>query len=196
MEEHNESRVYEKDALEFVTVAAEYCNLLDTVGGLDRKQFFSTMQQLLSLLYLKAFQIKNVEPMLDSTVEKLLSEQEWIKLKNKVSAKLGNFDIFVEVEEPDSQVEDEEVSVSLSECFTDIYQDLSDFVYLFRNGSVEIMNDALWECQNNFQQYWGSRLLIIMAAFHNIIYNTEDVGSNEFDSKPGEDTTGKNPYIW
>ena len=193
--ERNE-RVYQKDALEFVTVAAEYCNLLETIDGYGRKQFVETMQKLLALLYLKAVQLEPLEAVFDSPVEKFVTEEEWIAIKNKVSIRLGAFDQFVEVNETDTQLLDEETNVALSECFADIYQDLSDFVELYRNGSVEIMNDALWECRQSFHQYWGPRLLSIMQAFHSILFNTEDIDAAEWDEKKDVDFSSGNPYVW
>lgn len=192
----NEDRVYQKDALEFVTVAAEYCNLLETLDEYSRKRFISIMQKLLSLLYLKAMQLDEVEPFYDDPIEKFLTEEDWIAIKNKVSFRLGAFDSFVFVNEPIALLENEETNVALSECFADIYQDLSDFVQLYRNGSVEVMNDALWECRQNFQQIWGPRLLSIMQAFHNILFGGKDIDSEEWDRADDSNYTNTNPYVW
>ena len=193
MSNSNEDRVYQKDALEFVTVAAEFCNLLETLDGYGRKRFIITMQKLLSLLYLKALQLEEVEAIFDSPVEKFLTEEEWIAVKTKVSIRLGPFDSFVYVNEALTQLEEEEINVALSECFADIYQDLSDFVQLYRNGSVEIMNDALWECRQNFHLYWGTRLISIMQAFHGILFSGKDIDSEELGDA---DYSNTNPYIW
>lgn len=196
MDNSTENRIYQKDALEFVTVAAEYCNLLETLGDYTRKRFIATMQKLLSLLYLKALQLEEVEPVYDDPVEKFLTEEEWVAIKNKVSARLGPFDKFVYVNEALTQLEEEETNVALSECFADIYQDLTDFVQLYRNGSVEIMNDALWECRQNFQQYWGARLMSIMQAFHNILFGEKDIDSEEWDEAGDAGYSNENPYVW
>ena len=196
MSTDSEHRVYEKDALEFVTVAAEYCNLLENLDGYQRSQFISTVQKLLSLMYLKASQLDKVESIFDEPVEKLVTEEEWIAIKNKVSVLLGAFDLFVEVANTNTQLEDEETQVALSECFADIYQDLADFVELYRNGSVEIMNDALWECRENFQHYWGPRLLSIMKEFHTIIHSGKDLDSEEYQEREGHDFSNDNPYVW
>lgn len=196
MSNSKEDRVYQKDALEFVTVAAEYCNLLETLDAYARKHFILTMQKLLSLLYLKALQLEEIEPVFNDPVEKFLTEEEWIATKNKVSLRLGAFDSFVYVNETLTQLEEEETSVALSECFADIYQDLSDFVQLYRNGSVDIMNDAIWECRQNFQHYWGIRLVSIMQAFHQILYSGKDIDSDEFDQTGDMDYSNTNPYVW
>ncbi len=196
MEELNTNRVYEKDALEFVAVAAEYCNMLETIEEQGRKHFITTMQQLLSLLYLKSLQVNSIDKILEDSVEKYVTEADWIKIKNKTSLKLGKFDSFVNISEQDAIVDDEETSVSLSECFADIYQDLSDFIYLYRNGNLEMMNDALWECRHNFQKYWGTRLLVIMDTFHKTLFETEDLDSDKWNSDSENEFDNKNPYIW
>ncbi len=196
MDDQAGNRVYEKDALEFATVAGEFCNLLETVAEFPRKRFLVTMQQLLSLLYLKAVQVGEVETMIDGDIEKVLTEDEWIAVKNKVSLKLGGFDNYIEIKQPDTTVDGEEVSVSLSECLADIYQDLSDFVHLFQIGSVEIMNDVLWECKQNFENYWGPRLLAVMDSFHQIIYGIEDIDSEEWDKPGKQNIIDDNPFVW
>ena len=102
--------------------------------------------------------IPDVEAILDDSIEKYLTEDDWIQVKSAIAIKLGELDVFVEVSEPDSQIEDEETSVTISECLSDIYQDISDFIRLFQVGSMEIMNDAVWECKQNFEKFSSIKL--------------------------------------
>ena len=53
MNNDNNSSVYERDILELVTVAVEFCAYVENAAEKDRKIFISTMQKLLPLLYLK-----------------------------------------------------------------------------------------------------------------------------------------------
>ena len=41
------------------------------------------------------------------------------------------------------------------------------------------MNDALWECRTNFEQYWGQRLVNGLRAIHNLVYGTSDLDETE-----------------
>ena len=38
----------------------------------------------------------------------------------------------------------------------DIYQDIKDFLLLYQTGTEEVMNDAVWECRLNFENFLGT----------------------------------------
>jgi len=65
---------------------------------------------------------------------------------------------------------------SISENMTDIYQDIKDFLLLYQTGTNEVMNDAVWECRQNFEDYWGQKLVNSMRAIHSFIYSGEEIG--------------------
>ena len=179
MTSNSENIVYSRNILEFITVSAEYTSYLENFSESPRKDFVFRIHKILTLLYLKASLLNELEPAYDSTLEKFFTEEDWNILKDSIAAKLGGFDIFVDVVEPDSQIDGEVTSVSLSECLTDVYQDLFDFVNLYQIGSLEIMNDAIWECKQNFEQYWGPRLLVVLSAFHNMIYSFNTIDEED-----------------
>jgi len=177
--------VYSKNVLEFVTVSAEYCAFLESVENNSKQDFFSKGQKLLSALYLKALLLPKVEAVYEDGNEKFVTEEDWIYIKDKIVTKIGSHEIFVDVFSAVIYKEDDAENVSLSEIFADIYQDLMDFLTLYRIGYEESMNDALWECQQNFEQYWGNRLLAALLAIHNIIYSDTDLSDEE--PKPKKD---------
>jgi hypothetical protein len=43
------------------------------------------------------------------------------------------------------------------------------------------MNDAVWECRLNFENYWGQKLVNSMRAIHKFIYSGEEIGKVEND---------------
>ena len=73
--------------------------------------------------------------------------------------KIGSANDYLEVF--DEKINDSEgpVSVSIAENMADMYQDLKNFIILYQTGTVEVMNDALWECRMNFENYWGQKLV-------------------------------------
>ena len=73
------------------------------------------------------------------------------------------------------QYSEEALESSISENIADIYQDLKDFILSYRIGTLEVMNDALGECRNNFEQYWGQRLVNGLRAIHNLVYGLVDL---------------------
>ena len=52
--EQNSQVIFDKNSIEFVTVAAEYCAFIERVRGAERKVFVDTALKILPLLYLKA----------------------------------------------------------------------------------------------------------------------------------------------
>ncbi len=171
--------VYSKNILEFVTVSAEYCAFLESVEDNTKQEFFLKSQKILSVLYLKTSLIPKVDAVFEDGNEKFVTENDCVFIKNKIVEKIASHEVFVDVFSAVMFKEDDAENVSLSEIFADIYQDLMNFLTLYRIGHEESMNDALWECQQNFEQYWGSRLLAALSAIHNTIYSGDDLSDEE-----------------
>jgi len=54
------------------------------------------------------------------------------------------------------------------------------------------MNDAVWECKQNFENYWGQKLVNSLRAIHRFIYSGEEIGKAEIKENIDEerDTSG------
>lgn len=52
--EKESQTIFDKNVIEFVTVAAEFCALLERAGQMKRHEFVDTSLKILPLLYLKA----------------------------------------------------------------------------------------------------------------------------------------------
>jgi hypothetical protein len=178
--------VYSKNVIEFATVANEYCSFIEAVEQFPRKDFITRTQKLFPLLYLKAALLPEPDiEMSEDAPEKFVSEEDYNFILHKLEEKFGQFDAYHEVFDPSIQYSAEPLEASISENIADVYQDLKDFILLYRIGTLDVMNDALWECRNNFEQYWGQRLVNGLRALHNLIYgitNLEEI----------EDQTEKN----
>jgi hypothetical protein len=70
-----------------------------------------------------------------------------------------------------------------------------DFLTLYRIGHEESMNDALWECQQNFEQYWGSRLLVALSTIHKTLYSGDDL-SDEANEQKETNIKERNTEDW
>lgn len=179
MKEEFEHEVYSKNVIEFVTVANEFCTYLETCNKNEAKQFAEKAQKLLPLLYLKASLLPQVDTMLEENLEKFVNEADWEYIRSMIQAKLGANDEYLEVFDKQMQESDEPLYQSISECFADIYQDLKDFLSSYRIGSLEIMNDALWELNNNFGLYWGQNTVNTLRAIHKLLF-----GETEWEIEP------------
>ncbi|MDP4184121.1 MAG: DUF5063 domain-containing protein [Bacteroidota bacterium] len=167
--------VYSRNVLEFVTVAGEYCKLAESAEQIDLKSLVSKLQKIVALLYLKASMLPEVEEMLEEAPEKFVTEDDYDYLLRILKRKFGEHDAYYEVFDPMIQYSETPLPASLSENLTDIYQDLKDFILAYRVGNLEVMNDALFECRKNFEDYWGQLLVNGLRAIHNLLYGGADL---------------------
>ena len=162
MEGELDHLVYSKTVLEFVTVGNEYCNQLENAYDRSAKELFTVVVRILPLLYVKALVLPKTEFVLDENIEKTVREEDYIRVQHTLLNKFGEFDDYLEVFVPDNDMEQEEVASSISENLTDIYQDVKDFLFAYRIGVTDIMNDALVELVNSFEMYWGQKLVNVL----------------------------------
>ena len=146
--------IFDKNSIEFVTVAAEYCAFIERVQTTSRKKFVDTALKILPLLYLKATLIPECEMIGEDALEVFL---------------------------PDMIYSDTPIKKCISEDLADIYQDLKDFIGVFQLGMNASMNDSLCLCKEHFAEFWGQRLVNTMRALHDVKYNSreEDIDTSE-----------------
>jgi len=165
--------VLSKQTEDFVRTALEFCVLVEKHSHTQRELFIDNMTKVLPLLYLKVSIIPPVEENYDSDLETKVSEEMYSRVENSISQLLGNDNLYLETFHPDIRLSDSPVAVKISEDLADIYQDLGNFIAVFKNGQKETMNDSLVLCIQNFEKYWGQRLLNALRALHYIKYNGE-----------------------
>ena len=189
--------VYSKNVIEFVTVANEFCLFVENSSTYHRFDFIDKAHKIFPLLYLKACLLPEIDDENAETPDKYLTEVDYNFLLNKLSSKLGQYDSYQEVFDEGMQFSESAISVNLSENICDIYQDLKDFLMVFRIGSIEIMTDALWECKNNFNTFWGQKLVNGLRALHSIRYNNMDVEDDESADrlKPNDEKSDQESWV-
>jgi molecular chaperone GrpE (heat shock protein) len=185
--------VYSKNVVEFVTVASEYCNSVEMVAKIPAEANLQKMQKLLPLLYLKASMLQKPERLLDEELEKYISELDYNALHQKWLHLLNEYDNFYEVFDPAIQFGQETVTASVSENLLDIYQDLKNFLIAYSIGNEEVMNDALVECVEHFEEFWGQQLVNVLRAVHMLVYSDADFGK---EIKNGEVQPGMGNPKW
>lgn len=173
MNNDNNSSVYERDILELVTVAVEFCAYVENAAEKDRKIFISTMQKLLPLLYLKGVLAPKYELTEECDADSLssfVSMENYDIVRNNVAFVMGEYDSFLDVFVEDMKYSDTPILSSVSENIADIYQDLKNFVCAYKDGTEEMGYDAIVMCKSNFENYWGQRLVNVLRALHEINY--------------------------
>lgn len=189
-EEENKSSVYAKEVLDFVKSANDYCIWLEGLEEQNSLQFIEKAVKILPDIYQKVLVLEETEPLLEGGNEKFVTEQDWSSVFQKVLHLLGQHNSYLRLADEEEYDRSDLVTHTISEDLSDIYQDLKDFTYQYRQGIEEIMNDAIWEVRSNFEQYWGLKLLNSLKAIHNLFVKKIDPQQDDpgnVDSSDGED---------
>jgi hypothetical protein len=167
--------VFSVNTIEFVTVANEYCKFIENAEELSLTEFVDRAHRLLPLLYLKGTLLPVIEDSNEEYAEKSVTENEYNAICESLLKKFGSFDAFEEIYDRLRQENDEPIQLSLAENFADIYQDTKDFIMQYRIGINDVMANAIWECRQSFEQYWGQRIVNIMRVLHHLKYIVVDL---------------------
>ena len=177
--EKESQTIFEKNVIEFVTVAAEFCAFLERAEHMKRKAFVDTSLKILPLLYLKASLLPKCETIGDEAPETYVTEEIYEILRINLAGLMGEKDDYLDVFVQDMVYSDQPIKKSISEDLADIYQDLKDFIGVFQLGLNETMNDSLVVCKEHFREFWGQRLVNTMRALHDVKYTPADDDEEE-----------------
>ncbi|MDO4165705.1 MAG: DUF5063 domain-containing protein [Bacteroides sp.] len=177
--------IFDRNVVEFVTVAAEFCKFLEQAEGMKRTTFVDTSLKILPLLYLKASMMPRCEMMGEEAPENYVTEETYEIVRINLAAIMAEKDDYLDVFVADMKYSDQPITKYISEDLTDIYQDIRDFIFVFSLGLNETMNDALAICQENFAAYWGQKLVNTLRALHEVKYAGPEDGDEPADA--GED---------
>jgi len=195
MDNTNSGSLYSPTIVEFVASANEYCKYLEKAQELDGKELLQILQRLMPFIYLKATLLPELEPYFEEGNEKFVREEDWNAVHDVLKDKFGTADSFLEVFDERMNESETPVVASLAENLTDIYQDLKDFVILYQTGTNEVMNDAVWECRLNFENYWGQKLVNSLRAIHKLLYSGEEIGKAPEEETESEKSMRQEQWI-
>jgi hypothetical protein len=167
--------VYSRSVVEFTAAAIEFCKYAEHAGEMKGDELLKILQRILPYLYIKASLLPSLEPYFEDGNEKFVTESDWFRIHDSLRDRFGTADDYLEVF--DEKINDSEGPVNIAA----IYQDLKDFLLLYQTGTKEVMNDAVWECRLNFENFWGQKLTNSLRAIHKFIYSGEEIGKVEPD---------------
>ena len=183
--EKESQTIFDKNVIEFVTVAAEFCAVLERAESMKRSTFVDTSLKILPLLYLKASMLPKCETIGDEAPETYVTEEIYEILRINLAGLMGDKDDYLDVFVQDMVYSDQPIKKSISEDLADIYQDIKDFIFVFQLGLNETMNDSLAICQENFGMLWGQKLVNTLRALHDVKYNLQDNEEEEENNEEG-----------
>ena len=120
--EKESQTIFEKNVIEFVTVAAEFCAFLERAEHMKRKAFVDTSLKILPLLYLKASLLPKCETIGDEAPETYVTEEIYEILRINLAGLMGEKDDYLDVFVQDMVYSDQPIKKSISEDLADIYQ--------------------------------------------------------------------------
>ena len=179
--------IFDRDVIEFVTVAAEFCKYLEQAEGKQRTTFVDTTLKILPLLYLKATLLPPCETLGEDLPEHYVTEETYEVLRMTLAGILAEKDAYLDVFMEDMKYSDQPITRYISEDLADIYQDIKDFIFVFQPGLNETMHDALAICQENFRLYWGQKLVNTLRALHEARYLQGDEEEDMDNEEDGEE---------
>ena len=171
--------IFERNSVEFVTVAAEFCAFVERSEGQKRAEFVDTLLKILPLLYIKASMLPECEVMGEDGLEAFVSEDDYEVIRINLQEVLADRDDYLDVFVEEMKYSDTPIRKSIAEDLADIYQVVKDFICQFRSGLNETMHDALAQCREHFIGYWGQTLVNTMRALHEVKYSNVDEDENE-----------------
>ena len=183
--EKESQTIFDKNVIEFVTVAAEFCAFLERAESMKCSTFVDTTLKILPLLYLKASMLPKCETIGDEAPETYVTEEIYEILRINLAGLMGDKDDYLDVFVQDMVYSDQPIKKSISEDLADIYQDIKDFIFVFQLGLNETMNDSLAICQENFGMLWGQKLVNTLRALHDVKYNLQDNEEEEENNEEG-----------
>ena len=190
-----EQKVYSKEVIEFTAVANEYCAFVESAAKYEGLQILQFMQKLLPLLYSKVLQLPVFESLIEEEQEKFVREEDWQLIKDTIIVKLGEADDYLELYDDPADFSQETVPASISEKLADIYQDLKDYLIAYSIGTVELMNEALWNCQESFNLFWGQKLVSALKAIHSALCFPDKIGQAGNQSEKSVDDIDTSDWI-
>ncbi len=171
-----------RNVLELVTISSEFCNLLESCSSLNKADLLKSLQSFIPLLYLRGTLIHDIQPTDPESAERFVTEEQWEIIFLALRKILGNDDEFFMLE---NQMENSEgIKLSIAENLSDAYQDIKDFVTLYRKNSLSSRENAIHDIKHLFETNWGNKLSNLLPIIHSlnsktIVESTSD--SNLFD---------------
>ena len=172
--------LYQRDVLEFVTVAVQFCAYLEEAEQKQPREFVETMLRLLPLLYLKGTLLPDFDMDEEVELQDFVTEDNYNIVRGNVALLMGEHDDYLDVFMEDMKYSDTPILTTVSENLADIYQDLKNFALNYRQEVETVMKEALAEVKENFAHYWGQRCVNVMRALHDVRYEAKETDDEEY----------------
>jgi hypothetical protein len=104
-----------------------------------------------------------------------VTEENYDIIRNNIAYIMADKDDYLDVFVDDMKYSDEPILMTISENLADIYQDIKNFAYIYKQGVEDEMMSALELCNQNFRTDWGQKLVNVLRAIHEVKYTITDI---------------------
>jgi len=180
--------------IEFEASAAEFCKLLEEASSMRTGDLFGQLQQNLPVLYQRSARLTKPKYCYEEEPKHFVSEEDYAQVHDALQQKIELYFGITQMSPGTGPSQYEIMSFSIAEGFTDLYEELKNFVKLYEIGIPQAMNDAVWIYQHNFQQAFGVKLIDCLKSLHQLLYNKsadgaravqeDDFGQSEDEDEP------------
>lgn len=167
--DQNQELVQSKRVLEFLTVANEFCLLVEECSEHPQKHLLEYFQRILPLLFIKGSLLPDIDPSDPEQHERYVTEEQWETRFNALRAVFDSNDSYWSIAHPSDQIPQPDKS-SLAEDLADLYQDMKDFVLLYQKPLTSARENAVSACKLFFEEHWGKKALLASYIIHQINY--------------------------
>ena len=150
---------YSKEVIEFVAVAKEFCDFVETAPQMQRRDFIQRLQKFIPLIYLKGSLLPESDSGDSGLIEDIVTEDDYNYLYGQLHQLLGEYDEYLEVFDDNMQFSEVPVVHSIAEKTC---------------GIPEVIGEALWQLNNSFELYWGKACAGVLRAVHHAVYQIKD----------------------
>lgn len=162
---------------DFVATAEVFCHTLEQASNKRTGELLNGLQLLLPQLYMKCALLPKPKYCYEEEAMTFVREDDYARVHNALQHKFELFNGITGMSPGTLPTQHELISFGMAESFTDLYEDLKNFVKLYEVGLPQSMNDAVWNCRKGFEHQMGTRLIDCMKSLHTFMYDKTSTGS-------------------
>jgi hypothetical protein len=173
--EQNNARVMQA-ARQFADAAEAFCAFVENEGDvLSPYHYARRSSHLLTALYGAALALPDTrdiavsgESEAENAYDQAVSPEDVSKVAFKVGTKFEQYNFYLQMFDPIDSEDTSPVGGGLSDDFSGIYGDIKGGVVIFRQGSDEYVQQAIWEWKFGFDIHWGRHCISALRTLHQI----------------------------
>jgi hypothetical protein len=167
--ESQEELIKSRKVLEFLTVANEYCLLIERCKEYPGDNLMEILHRILPLVYLKGSLLPDITPSDAEQLERYVTEDQWEERLIELREILKDIDSYWDIHHPEEKVAEPQTA-SVAEDLADLYQELKDFMLLYQKPLTAARENAVAACKHFFADHWGRKALKAALIIHQHLY--------------------------